>query len=261
MTTLPTSVTEVIEIVGALPGVVAVVLGGSRALGTSDPGTDWDLGLYYRSTIDLSPLAAFGTIHPPGSWGRIMNGGAWLTRGSERIDVLLRDLDVVDHWTRLAERGQFERDALLGYLAGIPTYVLTAELASGQTLAGALPPPPRFPARLAEAAPPVWRFCRSFSLDYARIHARRGNVAGAVGQAAAAAMEEAHAILCERGEWICNEKRLLAAAGLGSIQGLFPEAPAEPEALVGWVDRIAAALQGARPLAVRSESISSPAAP
>jgi len=32
----------------------------------------------------------------PGSWGRLMNGGAWLKIG-ERIDVLLRDLTVVEH--------------------------------------------------------------------------------------------------------------------------------------------------------------------
>jgi hypothetical protein len=37
------------------------------------------------------------------------------------------------------------------------------------------------------------------------MHARRGNIAGATGQAAAAVMEEAHAILCERSQWVCNE--------------------------------------------------------
>ena len=51
----------------------------------------------------------------------------------------------------------------------------------------------RLKSFLAAAAPPVWRFCRSFSLDYARMHARRGNVAGVAGQAAVAVMEEAHA--------------------------------------------------------------------
>lgn len=245
MTSLPTAVADVVDMLGAMPGVVAVVLGGSRAQGTHDTGADWDLGLYYRSTIDLTALSAIGTVHPPGSWGRIMNGGAWLTCGSERVDVLLRDLDTVDHWTRLANEGQFERDALLGYLAGIPTYVLCAELASCTTLVGELAIAPAFPARLAESAPHVWRFCRSFSLEYARAQARRGNVAGAVGQTATAAMEEGHAILCERGAWICNEKRLLSAAGLDAVHELFSRAPSEREALVAWVDEVAARLESA----------------
>ena len=47
-----------------MPGTIAVVLGGSHALGAGDAGSDWDLGLYYRGTIDLAALAARGTVHP-----------------------------------------------------------------------------------------------------------------------------------------------------------------------------------------------------
>jgi len=84
----------------------------------------------------------------------------------------------------------------------------------------------------------VWRFCRSFSLDYARMHARRGNRAGAAGQAAAAIMEEAHAIVSERGEWVCNEKRLLGTAGLAGLDVLFADMPGDRERLVRWVDLV-----------------------
>ena len=221
----------------AVPGTVAVVLGGSRALACDDEGSDWDLGLYYRGAIDLTTLSTRGTVFPPGSWGRVMNGGAWLTCGGSKVDVLLRDLDVVEYWTRRAQEGEFERDALLGYLAGIPTYTLSAELASCLPLRGHVTVAP-FPSKLAAAAPHVWRLCRSFSLDYARMHARRGNRAGAAGQAAAAIMEEAHAIVCERGQWVCNEKRLLDTAGLGSLDLLFAEMPGERDQLVRWVDLV-----------------------
>ena len=221
----------------ALPGAVAVVLGGSRAVQLDDDGSDWDLGVYYRGAIDLTALSIRGTVFPPGSWGRVMNGGAWLECRGEKVDVILRDLDVVEYWTRRAEEGEFERDALLGYLAGIPTYTLSAELASCRALRGEVPAP-AFPSILATAAPPVWRFCRSFSLDYARMHAQRGNVVGAAGQAAAAVMEEAHAIVCERGQWVCNEKRLIETAGLGGIHALFAEVPVERERLVRWVDLV-----------------------
>jgi hypothetical protein len=231
MNDLPQSIAELVEVLAAMPGTVAVVLGGSRALGSNDAGSDWDLGLYYRGPINLTALAARGVVYPPGSWGRVMNGGAWLQCGGEKVDVILRDLDVVEHWTRRAENGEFERDALLGYLAGIPTYSLSAELASCRPLCGALPAAP-FPPKLVATAPSVWRFCRSLSLDYARMHARRGNLAGATGQVAAAVMEEAHAILCERGQWVCNEKRLIETAGLVGLHALFAQVPIESASLV-----------------------------
>ena len=55
-------------------------------------------------------------------------------------------------------------------------------------------------------------------------------------------MEEAHAILCERRQWVCNEKRLLDAAGLGSLDALFAEIPGEREHLVRWVDQVSGRL-------------------
>ena len=241
MTAIPPSVTELVDVLAGMRGTVAVVLGGSRALRSDDANSDWDLGVYYRGEIDLTALSALGTVFPPGSWGRVMNGGAWLERGGEKVDVILRDLDVVEYWTKRAEEGEFDRDALLGYLAGVPTYLLSAELASCRALYGEVPTAP-FPPKLASAAPPIWRFCRSFSLDYARAHAKRGNIVGVAGQAAAAVMEEAHAIVCERSEWVCNEKRLIEIAGLGDTHSLFAEIPVERDRLVEWVDLIRANL-------------------
>ncbi len=244
-TSLPPAIAELALALSTTPGVLAVVLGGSRALGTHDAQSDWDLGLYYRGTPDLSGLAARGTVHPPGSWGRLMNGGAWLQCGTERVDVLLRAVDVVEHWTARATAGDFEVDALLGYSAGAPTYLLSAELAHARVLHGTLPAV-TYPDALATAGPPRWRFCRSFSLAYARAHAARGDQAAAIGQVAKAVMEEAHAIACERRCWVCNEKRLITDMGLAEVQSLFAQLPSDPAALGGWIDRVAVML-GAPP--------------
>ncbi len=241
MTDLPEPVAELTTVLAAMPGAVAVAFGGSRALGVGDAGSDWDFGLYYRGTIDLSALTARGTVHPPGAWGRLLNGGAFLRCGAEKVDVSLRDIDVVEHWTRRAGQGEFEVDHMLGFVAGLPTYALAAELASCRVLWGSLPAAP-FPAKLAAAAPPCWRLFRSFSLDYARVHARRGNFVGAAGQAARAVLEEANAVLCERGLWVCNEKRLIEVAGLTGIQSRFGQIPSEPAGLVQWVDLVAGLL-------------------
>jgi hypothetical protein len=241
MIDLPEPVAELVRALTAIPGAVAVAFGGSRALGIGDADSDWDFGLYYRGTIDLAALTARGTVHPPGAWGRLLNGGAFLRCGAEKVDVGLRDLDVVEHWTRRAGQGEFEVDHMLGFVAGLPTYLLAAELASCRVLSGNLPAAP-FPAKLADAAPPCWRLFRSFSLDYARAHARRGNFVGAAGQAARAVLEEANAVLCERRLWMCNEKRLIDAAGLTGVQPLFAEIPSEPAGLVQWVDLVAGRL-------------------
>ncbi len=245
MTELPTPVAALVGELATMRGAVAVVLGGSRATGMGNLNSDWDIGLYYRGTIDLAALQARGQVHPPGSWGRLMNGGAWLQCEDHRVDVLLRDLDVVEHWTQAAGQGEFEVDALLGYLAGMPTYTLAAELASCRVLWGALPGA-SYPPALKASAPARWRFCRSFSLAYAQALAQRGNVVAAMGQVAKAAMEEAHARLCERGEWICNEKRLLDAAGLAALHPLFAQAPQGGRPLAEWIDGIGERLGAAK---------------
>ncbi len=123
MDKLPDRVAELCAILGRIGGVEAVTIGGSRAVGTADEGSDWDVGVYYRGSIDLAPLARFGEVHPPGSWGRIMNGGACPSLEGTKVDVLLRDLDVAMYWSGRARLGEYEVDALLGYLAGAPTYI------------------------------------------------------------------------------------------------------------------------------------------
>jgi hypothetical protein len=237
---LPGPIEDLVDALACMPGAVAVVLGGSRAAGAADPTSDWDLGVYYRGGLDTAALAARGTVHPPGAWGRIMNGGAWLTVGGAKVDVLLRDLDVVDHWCALAVEGTFEVDLLLGYLAGIPTYSLLAERAIAQLLRGALPPVGPYPPRLSERAPERWHFSWRFSLDHARMRAARGDRVGTFGQAAKAVVERAHAVLCERRIWALNEKRIVEAAGLGEVQARFAEPAAD---LVAWLDGVEQALR------------------
>lgn len=157
-TRLPPALVPLAHTLATLPGAVALVLGGSQADRGAIASSDWDLVVYYRGTIDWRALAPYGEVHPPGSWGRLMNGGAWLQVGHLHVDVILRDLDVAMHWTTQASVGAYELDALLGYLAGLPTYSLAAELASGHVLAGEVPQVGSMPMALRETAPLRWRF-------------------------------------------------------------------------------------------------------
>jgi hypothetical protein len=45
-----------------------------------------------------------------------MNGGAWLSLEGTKVGVLLRDLDVTMYWSGRARQGEYEIDALLGYV-------------------------------------------------------------------------------------------------------------------------------------------------
>ncbi len=131
--------------VAALPGVLAVSLGGSRATGEHRPDSDWDFALYYRREFEADHVRALGwpgEVSDPGGWGGgIMNGGAWLSVDGRRVDLHYRDLDDVEHHWAEARQGRYEKQLLMFYLAGIPTYVVVGELALNRVLVGDLPCP------------------------------------------------------------------------------------------------------------------------
>ena len=236
---VPLTIRRLAEELAASVGVVAVTLGGSRARGDADTHSDWDLGVYYRDRLDLTVLERHGDVHPPASWGRLMNGGAWLQLEGTKVDVLLRDLAVVEHWTAEATLGRYEVDGLLGYVAGLPTYSLTAELAGAKPIHGAVNLDAAFPPALAATAPPRWRYHRDFSLTYAAAHAARGNAVGTLGQAVRAVFEEAHARACAHRRWVLNEKRLLDGAGLDEASELLTHARADgPRRLTDLIEQL-----------------------
>src|SRR5262245_33059574 len=70
--TLPVEIEALVDVLATQRNVVAVALGGSRATGSADAASDWDLAVYYRGEIGTAALACYGDVHPPGSWGRIM---------------------------------------------------------------------------------------------------------------------------------------------------------------------------------------------
>src|ERR1700722_7480194 len=91
-----------------VPGVVAVVLGGSRATGAAHASSDYDIGLYFnehagldverlrgvvRSLVD-EPAAA--QVTEVGGWGPWIVGGGWLTIGGQKVDLLYRPIESVE---------------------------------------------------------------------------------------------------------------------------------------------------------------------
>ncbi|QWF82878.1 nucleotidyltransferase domain-containing protein [Amycolatopsis sp. CA-230715] len=218
-----------------LPAVRAVTLGGSRAKGTERPDSDWDLAIYYRGEFSPATLRALGhegEVSEIGGWGGgVFNGGAWLTVDSRAVDVHYRDLDVVEHELAEAERGRFHWEPLAFHLAGIPSYLVVGELAINQVLRGALPKP-EYPDALRKTAPEHWRGAAAMTLTYAKAnHAPRGRLTEVAGALATAATQTAHAVLAARGEWVTNEKTLLARAGLREVDAIVQSLTTEPAVL------------------------------
>jgi hypothetical protein len=129
-----------------------------------------------------------------GEWGPIVNGGAWMTIGGAAVDVLFRDLDVVERWLGDAEHGRFEVLAQNGYVAGAPTYLPVGELAVCAPVAGELPRP-RFPEPLAATAPARWEGRAAVALMFAGIHAGAADAVCCAGMLADAVRCAAHASL------------------------------------------------------------------
>lgn len=252
---LPSEVAALASELARLPGAVAVVLGGSRATGAHRPDSDWDLGVYYRGsqrTLDpdaLRRLGHDGYVSELAEWGPVVNGGAWLTLDDIPVDVLYRDLDVVERWLADAEQGRFEILAQNGYLVGAPTYLLAGELAIAQPLSGELPRP-TFPYALAASAAVRWNGRAQVGLMFAKSHATGGDAVACAGMLANAVLCAAHARLAERGEWALNEKRLVARAGLEETQALLAQSVATAEDLLRTVVAVSAAI-GVEPLVAR----------
>ena len=232
---------HVADRLGNLPGVEAVNLGGSRAEGTHRPDSDWDFAIYYRGHFDPQTLRDIGwpgEVSEVGGWSKgVFNGGAWLEIDGRRSDVHYRDLDTIDRETDAAREGRFCIEPLMFHLAGIPSYLVLAELAGQQVLRGQLPTPD-YPAALRERAPRVWwdRAERTFGYAHTN-HAPYGRLAQCAGLVAQAASQAAHAVLAARGQWVTNEKRLLTRAGLRQVDEFIAMTGTDPGVMREVVER------------------------
>ncbi|MGN6326971.1 nucleotidyltransferase domain-containing protein [Pseudolysinimonas sp.] len=249
---IPPFLDEAADALHALPGVLAVALGGSRAQGTSRPDSDWDVAVYYRGSFDpqaIRDLGWPGRLSAVGEWSPTFNGGGKVTVGGEQVDIHYRDLDLIDRVHGDAVRGVFTVENLLFHQAGLPSYLLLAELGLNRTLRGSLP---RwgYPAELRRTAPGVWWHWAELTLRYAEDgHARHGRVAQCLGLVTQAACFTAHAILAHRGAWITNEKQLLTRAGLRWVDEAVSECAGGDTGAVSRVEgRLRAAFAGLDPL-------------
>ncbi|TRV73134.1 nucleotidyltransferase domain-containing protein [Streptomyces sp. 130] len=237
-----------------VPGIRAVLLGGSRARGAHRPDSDWDLGVYYRGTPDTAALSALAAafqgspveVTGPGGWGPWVNAGGWLRVDGVQVDWILRDLDRVERVWADCREGRFEVGVQPGHPLGFWSPAYPGEVALGRVLSdpggeltalkretSVYPEPLR--AALAAAA---WE--ADFSVAAARKSAPSGDrlhVSLCLSRAFGILAQALHA---HHRAWCLNEKGALAATA--ALPGTPP----------GFADRVGAALRGLDAAAVET---------
>ncbi|MBD7956707.1 nucleotidyltransferase domain-containing protein [Microbacterium sp. Sa4CUA7] len=248
---------------GAVPGVRAVALGGSRARGTHRPDSDVDLGVYVDGDVDREALASVAhrwtgeqvTVAPRGGWGPWVDSGAWLVVDGIPVDLILRDVSRVDEQCRRALHGEYAFHVQSGHPLGFLDVAYAGEVATCRPLhdphgllagwRGDLTPYP--PALRAAILHGMWQV--DFLLDGAVKGAKQADVGYVALCASTAAMLVAHGWHAAAGVWVTNEKGLLPGiARLPVATGDFSARAASalgalgttPESLVAAIERVRA---------------------
>lgn len=236
---------RVVPRVAEVPGVKAIVLGGSRARGTAIATSDYDLGLYYGSAAELDtgrlleavkglvdePQAA--AVTPVGAWGKWIVGGGWLLVGGRKVDLLYRGGQEVAEVIRACQAGQIIVDYQPGHPHGFCSAIWMGEVALCQPIHDpdgiigelkAMTTP--YPKQLGEAL--IHRFCWEilFSIENGEIAIPRRDkthIAGCM-----------HRALCCMGQVLFAVNRRY----LVNEKGALDEAARFPLTVPGLSDRV-----------------------
>ncbi|WP_307873157.1 nucleotidyltransferase domain-containing protein [Paractinoplanes ovalisporus] len=232
-----------------VPGIVAVVLGGSRARGTHTTESDTDLGLYYRQPLDIDHLGrvarAFAgesaQVTGPGGWGPWVDGGGWLEVDGGAVDFIYRDLDRVRGVVADVEQGRYAFHEQAGHPLGFADHAYAGELALCKVLSDPAGELTRLRERL-RAYPPALSQALVAGLweaDFLVANARKGvarvdtaYVAGCLFRLVGVC---AHALHGAAGQWLINEKGAVPATA---------KLPGAPARFDERVDQAFAALEG-----------------
>jgi hypothetical protein len=214
-----------------VPGVEAIVLGGSRARGTSCDTSDYDIGLYYSAVqeLDTDRLRCVATclvdnpdaaeVVSVGGWGPWIVGGAWLSIDGQKVDLLYRNMEAVAQVIEDCQSGRISMHYQPGHPHGFCSAIWMGEIALCEPLhdpraaivklkAAALP----YPQELRDALIRRFHWEILFSIQNAELalaRAEQTHIAGCVYRALACIAEVLFAL---NGRYLINEKGALPEA-------------------------------------------------
>jgi Nucleotidyltransferase domain len=231
METLDPLLERVLPVLVAVPGVVAVALGGSRATGAAHAASDYDIGLYFSegAGLDVKRLLEVvkGLVDDPGaapvtevgSWGPWIVGGGWLTIAGKKVDLLYRPIEKVETVIRDCREGRASMDYQPGHPHGFCSAIWMGEVALCRPLsdsAGALAAlkgmTVPYPDNLREALIRRFQWEVLFSIENAQAAVSGGDQAYIAGCAFRSLACAAQVLFAVNRRYLINEKGALAAS-------------------------------------------------
>ena len=208
----------------AIPGVRAVVLGGSYARGMQRPDSDLDVGIYYseREPFSIAAIrAAAAAISEQGEpdvtdfygWGPWVNGGAWIHTAAGKVDFIYRNLEQVQRAIDDARQGIVQHDFNQQPAYGFYSVIYLAEIQAcvplfdpGSSIAQMKAEVAVYPPRLKEkwSADTLWM--AEFSLIHAQGYGEAANVYAAVGALTRAAAYLTQALFALNETYVMGDK-------------------------------------------------------
>lgn len=220
--------TILVEQLRVVPGMAAVVLGGSYASGTQHAHSDLDIGLYYGEArpFDLASIrqiadgiSAQGPATVTGfyEWGAWVNGGAWIHTAQGKVDFLYRNLDQVQRTINEAQQGITHHDYAEQPTHGFYSVIYLAEtnicrpLYDPQGIIADLKRqvatyPTKLKAKLV--ADTLWS--AEFSLLFARDFAAKGDVYNTVGCLTRITANLTQALFALNEQYFMRDKQVMA---------------------------------------------------
>lgn len=219
------------EALCSVPGLAALVLGGSRARGTAGPTSDYDFGLYYERQAPLDVAALKAALDPLvdvageaqltslGEWGPWINGGGWLSIDGRKVDLLYRDLDRARAVIADCRAGHVSMDYQPGHPHGFCSAIWMGEIAlcrplfdrTGAVAALKLLTDP-YPDGLRQALIARFHWEVRFAVDVAATAIARGEQTHIAGSAYRALACVAQVLFAANRRYLINEKGALAEA-------------------------------------------------
>lgn len=185
----------VVANVSKIDGIVAIVLGGSRARGTADDHSDIDLGIYYDAGHPFSTVALGATaqelddrhltelVTEFGAWGPGVNGGGWLEIRGHRFDFLYREIGAVREAIDECIAGRPRSIYQLGHPLGFHLQIYAGEIhvcrplyAADNSIAELKSVVREYPEKFRAAVVTKHMFDAEFEISIAAKPAARGDV-------------------------------------------------------------------------------------
>lgn len=229
MATVDNIIQDIKEELDGLPGVVGIVLGGSRARGTHSPDSDIDIGIYYdeskgfntndieKSALNLNDEKKEHLITSLGEWGEWINGGGWLVVQGYHVDLIFRDIKrvskVIDDCLSVLVSIHYQTGHPHGYLNAMymGELAICNILSDPEGILGELKKKTEpYPEKFKEAMIQYFSFEASFSLMFMEANANKDDISYVMGHCFRSISCLNQVIFAKNKVYCINEKKAVA---------------------------------------------------